>query len=144
MSKEAVAEAKPDIETKVVEMLDALQNGAVTIGEQVVKYSPDVADAALWVVRIDGVQSLLNAVIFCVAGIVMYKLAKRNWKWAHQKVTKEDEEDILYIPSVLLFVLSAFPLFGGIARLLSVWTYIAIFQPKLYLAKQIIDAAVGK
>jgi hypothetical protein len=35
-----------DVETKIVEILDALQNGAAVIGGKVVKYAPDVADAS--------------------------------------------------------------------------------------------------
>ena len=39
------------IQDKVVSMLDALQQGTTTLGDKLVKYTPDVVDAGLWVIR---------------------------------------------------------------------------------------------
>lgn len=53
------------IQDKVVSMLDALQQGTTTLGDKLVKYTPDVVDAGLWVIRIDGIQEIAIA-IFCL------------------------------------------------------------------------------
>lgn len=144
MTQEVIKEAvkvTPGIEEKVVGMLDALQNGAVKIGEQVVKYSPDVADAALWVVRIDGVQSIATAIFFVIAAIVLYVATRRFWAWAW-RVDKDFDTPAIMVP-VVTGILTIISSILASARIFDVWNWIAIFQPKLYLAKQIIKAAIN-
>ena len=45
-------------------MLDALQSGVVEIGGKLVKYTPDVVDAGLAVVRIDCASNLIYSALF--------------------------------------------------------------------------------
>ncbi|MCE9567940.1 MAG: hypothetical protein K8U57_38560, partial [Planctomycetes bacterium] len=138
MTKEVVEAAKeiaPGVEGKLVEMLDALQHGAVKVGEQVVKYSPDVADAALWVVRIDGIQS----VVLALACIPIAVLCTR---WARKFYAYLKEDHALDEPQVLglaaLWCAAGISSLSSAITLLDVWTWIAIIEPKLWLAKKII------
>lgn len=136
---QAVKEAVPGVEGKLIEMLDALQNGAVKVGEQVVKYSPDVAEAALWVVRIDGAQSIVFGVAGIPAACISVRLAKRYHAYL-KSVKLNDEPPIVVV--IFLWCLAAWASLASASCLLSVWNWIAVFQPKLWLAKQIIDAVV--
>jgi hypothetical protein len=146
MAKEAVEAAKevtPSVEGKLIDMLDALQNGAVKVGETVVKYSPDVADAALWVVRIDGIQSLITGLIFLIVIFPLWSWQKRLWQWGSKIGWDSDDAQ-------MGFAFGSAPLVAGIVisavvvkkTLLNAWVWIAVFEPKLWLAKQIIDAVV--
>lgn len=127
------------VQDKVVSMLDALQHGVTTVGNSVVKYTPDVVDAGLWVVRIDGIQTLTFSILGLLAAFILGHASYKFWKY----LEKECELDGPVI---------VFPLFGGIITiimiigntitLLNVWNWVAIFEPKLYLAKQIIDSVV--
>lgn len=129
------------IEQKVVNMLDALEKGAVHVGDVVVKYSPDVAEATLMVVRIDGVSSIATGV---VAGVLCYLW----FVWANKLRKKADEASyadsaLFGTASVVCFVGSVVAFSVSMINLLDVWNWVAVFEPKLYLAKQIIKAAVG-
>ena len=148
------------VEEKIVSMLDALQSGVVHVGEQVVKYSPDVADAALWVVRIEGVSALIYGVIglFAIAiAIILF----RKYLWHNSQYTaefklycsKQGVEERIHRNNAnnhyfwrLAFGFSAlgftFVGFGFLKKLLDIWNWVAVFEPKLYIAKQIIDAAL--
>lgn len=147
-----VLEAAPGVEGKLVEMLDALQNGVVTVGEQVVKYGPDVADTALWVVRIDGIGSLLPAML--LTPILLWgsvKAAKKSiWhaqglrKYLSTPTPKDREFQHFQGCEFRVILLGGVSLVaGGIAvhqifKLLDVWNWVAVIEPKLWLAKQII------
>jgi len=127
------------VETKLVSMLDALQNGVAEVGGKIVKYTPDVVNAAEWVVRIDGVQSI----VFSVSGmIVMGYASVKIWKFA-RKIREEDRysgwADFNNALAVILGIVAALQ----IRIILDVWNWVRIFEPKLYIAKQIIESVVG-
>lgn len=76
------------VEDKLVTILDALQTGAVTVGEQVVKYSPDVADAALMIVRVDAAETLLWSLAMLLITIsVILKYREGYSAWLKEKLS---------------------------------------------------------
>lgn len=145
MSKETAVDVAKDagtgIEGKLVEMLDALQNGAVKVGEQVVKYSPDVADAALWVVRIDGAQKLVLGIVALIALYPCVRWTLRLFGWA-KKAVKTSYDGIAYAVPILGAIGTVMVAGAAATPLLNVWNWIAVIEPKLWLAKQIIAAVL--
>ncbi|WP_020473636.1 hypothetical protein [Zavarzinella formosa] len=142
MSKKAIETVKemvPSVEEKLVEMLDALQNGAVKVGEQVVKYSPDGADAALWVIRIDGIQTILSALVCVPASWLFARWAKKSFAWMREQ-DFHDEPPIVVVGA--LWTISIGCAFKAIFTFFNAWNWVAIFEPKLWLAKQIIAVAM--
>lgn len=152
------------IQNKVVGMLDALQNGAVELGSQVVKYTPEVVDAGLWVVRIDGLNSLFWSLIcFLFCSVVLYKIIPKAIKhhndycsyrnansygrtpeekdeWTRVKSYKDSyDKSVLCWGIVTVATMAIVP---AILTLTKVWQWVAVFEPKLYLAKQIIASVV--
>lgn len=128
------ADATAMLETKVVQMLDALQNGATEIGDQVVKYTPDMIQAALGVTIISGIQELIYGLIWFIVFIYVF----RYWK-THKWTNKEAEQTKLVfsgIGSVICFI-------GTIDQLCDIWNWTAVFYPKLYIAHQIIEKALS-
>ena len=124
------------VEEKLVSMLDALEKGAVHVGDAVVKYSPDVAEATLLVVRIDGVQNIVTGLI---CAVLAFLSAKACVKWL-----KASDGDDVYIPLIASALITALVTTQvDFFNLIDVWNWVAIFEPKLYLAKQIIKAALG-
>lgn len=125
----------PNVQAKVVEMLDQLQHGAVTVGNTIIKYSPDVADAMLWIVRINGLQQLVM-IIPCL--LVMYfsqKLAIKYWK---HLVEKRDTDEVQVLGVWLLWAVFLVAACQFVYLILNIWTWIQIFEPKLWLAKHIV------
>jgi hypothetical protein len=130
------------VEEKLVSMLDALEKGAVQVGDAVVKYSPDVAEATLAVVQIDAAGKLIIGTLCTIAAYVAYRVAR----WGIKEFVNDmvGAEDGLIAPSIVFGVLFFVPPFiGAIIYLADIWNWVAIFEPKLYLAKQIIKAALG-
>lgn len=127
------------IEQKVVDILDALQSGAVEIGGKVVKYAPDIADTVLLVTRVNGIQTLFSSLVF---GVLLGVCSVKLWAWA----AKEKKEDKWSTPADGIYFLSGFSLLLSalsFAQLIRVWTWVQVFEPKLYIAKQIIDSALS-
>lgn len=136
----------PTVQGKVIEMLDSLQHGAVHVGDKIVEYSPQVANAALWVVRIDGMQALLNGFIALIGCLLLFKWTRKGFKWFRDGLDDDsDSEETagkffvgLAVPVGLFFP------FGIVVsnNLLNIWVWIQVIEPKLYLAKRIIDAVI--
>jgi len=123
------------IETKLVSMLDALQNGVAEVGGKIVKYTPDVVNAAEWVVRIDGAQELVFSIFGLLLGVFSAKFL-----FKHAKIWCDNNGNpIGYIGGIGAVVFSTASFFS----IINMWTWIMIFEPKLYIAKQIIESVVG-
>lgn len=135
----AVKEVAGDdaVQTTVIRMLDALQNGAVEVGHTVVKYTPDVVDAALWITRIDGIQQVLSF-IFLSALSIPFILAGKKIK----KLPSYDINGYWGVPSIF-YAVAGLLLLSALNVILNVWIWIEIFEPKLYIAKQIVDKVLN-
>lgn len=146
------------IQDKVVSMLDALQQGAATVGDNVVKYTPDVVDATLWVIRIDGANTLITALLgLIISGYIFIKLSRKGYQNMikynryinnnpsdpdYNETQKYRSCDTPAILQITLACLSLAMLIPSVLSLLSVWNWVSIFEPKLYLTKQIIDSVI--
>jgi hypothetical protein len=131
---------KETVEAKLVNMLDALQNGVAEIGNTAVKYAPDVMDAALQVVRIDGIQNVATALYLFVLGCISLGNVKRFYKKA-----VEDSWDSCWCVAPIGAVLAGgVLLIQAMATLTNIWVWVSIFEPKLYIAKQIIKTTIGE
>ena len=127
-----------EIDKKLGEVIDKLTKLAEAHGGQAV-------DLAVQVTRIDCFAALgagaLGTVVTAIGGYYVY----RWWRYIHsnwEKLCRNDTEfpNGLFagLTSVALFFVGAGSLFGGI---LNFWNWAGAFEPKLYLAKQIMTAA---
>jgi len=123
-----------DLEAKAVEILDKIE--AITTN-----YAPDVAEAALAVVRISAMQDLVTAVI----GLVLMVCGFFGFRWAINFCLRKKEEDgywsdweIGYMGlSVLAIVLGIAGVFDVVIGFSNVWMWTALFNPELALAHKI-------
>lgn len=145
MIKEAqeVVKSVPNVEQKVVEMLDQLQHGAVKVGEAIVQYSPDVTDAMFWVVRLNAIQNLVLAIAVLVLSAFGFwyaaSLSKKIKALPEDSWNSSAKAMDLTMGKWVTRVVSSFPLVISGASLIDVWNWVAVFEPKLWLAKQIIN-----
>lgn len=122
------------VETKIVSMLDALQHGIVTVGEKAVKYSPDIADAALSVTQITGAAELLYGIGQGIALFLCVKFCLFFYK------TAVEDDSFGAGLAVAGFASASVGLaISVIYAFFNVWNYVAIFNPKIYIAHQIIE-----
>lgn len=106
-----------------------------TLGQ---KYGGEVIDAGLWVVRIHAVADLLWGLALAGAALASFLTFRRLIPWAKSVVAKDPESDWAWIPVVLSLVV-VFP-FGvsSAMRLFDIWNWVAIFEPKLWVAKRLL------
>ena len=125
------------IEQKVISMLDALQSGIAEVGGQVVKYTPDVIDATLWVVRIDVISAIFSSlVVFLVTALLSKKFYNEL-----QNTEYDVDKRVFCVIGLIGSSISALISFLCLA---DIWNFVALIEPKLYIAKQIIEATLTK
>lgn len=137
------------VEQKIAEILEALQHGAVQVGDKVIQYGPDIADALLWVVRLDGAQRL----VWGVAAVALMIWGWRSLVSAYGRIeadmeaskasykTWDEKHYVMFwgraIPTALISILGIVS--GAVFSVINIWTYAAIFSPKLWLAREIVN-----
>jgi len=119
-----------DLENKLVTMLDAIQNGAVEIGGAMVKYSPDIADALLTVVRLDCVASIFYPAVWLLLLSVCGLFLSKHWN-----ASWEASDGAINIVA-LIFLLIGFVIAG--LFFLNFWSWVGVFEPKLYVAHMLV------
>jgi hypothetical protein len=141
---QTATQAAPDVQGKLLEMLDAIQHGAIHIGDQIIKYSPDAVDVVLWVVRINGIESVIRTCLFGGISVVSWVLCRMFYKWnrkaCEEKDNKSCEDWVGWMCVTGIMGAGATLIFLFI--LCSVWDWVAIFQPKLFLAKEIMQSII--
>jgi hypothetical protein len=95
------------------------------------QYSPDVVDAGLTVVRVHGFQSIGEGALALILVISCIWIIRIN-------IPKVERYSVA--PDALIATSSIVGIFSAIgvwANLLNIWNWIAIFDPKLYIAYKI-------
>lgn len=94
------------------------------------QYSPDVIDAALTVVRLHGLQNALQAILVFGALCVGVFLVRKG-----VRMKDIDSGAVYFMPGFILTLVMGISALTSNA--FSLWPYIAIFEPKLYIAYKI-------
>lgn len=131
------------LQEKLVSMLDALQEGAIQIGNTAVKYAPDVGEAVLAITRINSLAELVPAILTVIAACICFKYYMRLWSWS-KKIANEECDGFVYIVPVTFTIFYVAVTNFAVRTLIDVWLWIGVFEPKLYIAKQIVDSVLTK
>jgi hypothetical protein len=133
--------ATDQLTNKMLEIINQLQQG-------VISHAHDALNLMLSVTRINGIESIAIGIITLMLNIIIIKFMLNTYKKVKEynnSITnpseKKDHDD--YIPlyagcALILF----FSIPACVCLLLDIWNYIAIFEPKLYLAHQIIEKVI--
>lgn len=140
MSEEVTSDAVASpLENKAVEILDASQKAIGEFADKMVElgkqYGPDVADAALQMARIDAIQFLVPGVVAAILCGLLILVGIKLARAVNADKFSADTAIPLFAFGGLCTVISAgFAIF----RLVDVWAWVGIFEPKLWLAKRIL------
>lgn len=100
------------------------------------QYSPDVVDAGLTVIRINALGDIIVGLVGIAVAFVVWKIFKR--------VRAERGKEYFHRNEAICIIGGAISFFGGIASfvmilfgLFNIWVYVALFDPKLYIAYKI-------
>lgn len=122
------------IEEKAVEILGKLE----VLAKQ---FAPEVMDAAVGVVQVSGISRIAVGFILLSLAFATYKIS--TWLYEFFKKKKEDDgylsdweigyTTVAVVGSMAFCVLVVI----GALQIFDIWSWVAIFNPKLALAKQI-------
>lgn len=112
--------------------LTRLDGYADSLEELTKQYAPEVVDASLMVVQINGIQSLLLGLLLSIITYCLYKAIRLIIKHEHA------EEGAAILVAFVLFTLG-----GAGFYLFNIWNWVAIFEPKLYIAKEVLDKVIN-
>lgn len=139
------------VEEKAVELMDkaadAIEAFAGKLEALGVEYGPDVVDAALGVARVSAASEIVTGFVLTACGAVGLrfgwplasngiKLARRYMK-PDYPVNGPDGFALAAVGSVGC-VISCIVLMIGLLELIDVWPWVGIFEPKLWIAKQVL------
>ena len=125
---------------KLLEIINQIQQG-------VVAHAPDAMNILLKTVQIDCAQNFL---ITFISGLFLASMAKIFFKIKKsiendRKLNKSYSERLewdhggIIISLLIMAVVSTFALIFFIASIVDVWSWVGLFNPKLYLAHEIIQ-----
>jgi hypothetical protein len=105
-------------------------------------YAPQVTDLALTSVRITALRNFIAALLGVVFVVVAIKYLVRWWK---VKMDPLDDVEMVRVMGTI-FGGIGLAIIGSISitMLIDPWLYIALANPKLYLAKQIMDTVLHR
>lgn len=124
-----------DLENKAADILDKLEKLTEA-------YAPEVVEKALQAVTVSGVSSVIYAVAGIILSILFYKIMIISVKFFERR-GKEDgpynDWDVgMYLSYVAGTTIIFVTLLENILTLINLWVWIAIFNPELALAHQIL------
>lgn len=120
------------ITDKALEIVNTLQNTLMTHGGEAVQLG-------LATVRITCISYLMSSFIAMIGGVLLF-VASGNFYKKYKKDKFDDTNITLSIICFLIGCLFILPAIGGFGY---IWNWVGIFDPKLYLAHQVIGKVVG-
>lgn len=109
------------------------------LGELVARHGPQAVELAAEVVRMNAVGHLAYSAGWLIVSVVGTILSVRYWRWL-MGPTGDDEAG--FGAFVLSLAVGA-AWIVTLVRLLNVWTWVALFNPKLALAHEVIAKFAG-
>ncbi len=112
--------------------LDAIAGKFSELAEQ---YGAEVVNAALTVVQINAAQSLVIAVLFL--GVLIYAYPKLK-KTGPLMAKQWNDDNPKFFIGFAFGIVTIFSGIIGVVKMLNVWTWIAVFEPKLVIARKLL------
>lgn len=117
------------VDQQVAQILKALQ-------DTVKEYGPEGIHLALSVLRF---EAIMNVVFSLGAILVVWVVSKRIWEWRKKALEEDPRNDTAEIGSAMLLgMMGLLTLMGTGTLLLSARTWMAIYDPRLALAYDIL------
>jgi hypothetical protein len=105
------------------------------LGEKLVEIGPQAREVALGVARMEGLSSLLPALPMAILAIFGWYLGGKIYVWANDDSDGEFIGIMVKFFSIPLLIMSVIWVFDT-------WAWVAVFNPELYIAHQVIESVV--
>lgn len=133
MSAEKIATVVGD---KALQYLDLFE-------QAVVKYSPDAVEAVLMVTRVHGLSIIIPALVALLVGIVVGVWGVRFIRKGFALQKQHEEGFPHVVGGACMFFVSILFLGESLSKLLNIWNWVAIIEPKLWLAYKMFDKVLN-
>ncbi len=115
--------------------LQAIADKLADLAEQ---YGPEVTDAMLAVTRLQGFEYLIYGVLFLIPSVIIGLFAW--YKFLKSGIKNKDIDEIG--TGLLLGTVSALGFIITGSFLFDIWTWVAIFEPKLAIARKLLEGVL--
>ena len=140
-----------NLEASTAKALDKLTTATEAVvaklGTLAEKYGPEAIDAGLSVVRIGGVAAVVSGTAVGVAAYLAFKFGRSvfvvgqliNREWQKPSTpASAPSGDFQMLVGVVLLAASGGGLLFAVISVANVWNWVAIFEPKLWIAKKLL------
>lgn len=120
-------------------MIEAIEHVSAKIALLADKYGPEIIETGLSVVRLTGLNKLILSVGGALVGGVVAYVA---YHWVRKECAGKD--DFFDTNPIVVFFGGIAAFFGAVAasvnifKVLDIWNWVAIFEPKLYIARKLL------
>lgn len=127
-----------NLEQKAVDLLNKIESLAVD-------YTPDVYQMAVNVVQAQGIVLIVEGFIYGLAAFVFALISKKSYVFCRKKHDKagdySDWDMAGFFIALMCAALAGILMLVSIFNVFDMWNWVAVFNPELALAKEIIDSA---
>lgn len=132
------------LEDKFVGVIDQLQHGVLAIAGKVIEVAPKALEAVLAIKQIEGASELMYGVLSGIGATLLFIIIRKVLKIAEKYNWDHDISPPIIIASLVLGITAIGLCFTCFSKLLDVWNYVALFNPKLAIAHSLLlKAGVG-
>lgn len=119
----------PKIESRIEEL-------SIKLEEIIIDKAPEAWNATLTVVQIDGFREILSGIFILILSGLSFWIGLKFLRKVN--FFKDDDDSGFGFSGVIAWIISAILLIISTVELLSIWTWTAIFNPELVIAKKIL------
>jgi hypothetical protein len=136
------------LEDKAISVIDGMAVAAGHVAEQLgnlaTQYGEDVVRMGLSVVQVNAVAQLMLGVLLALIGLVVYKKVFKPCFAAVMKFKMEVDHPGWHLGAAASFAVFVVLWVQAATKLLSVWIWVAVFKPELWIAYKILQGFLGK
>lgn len=129
---------------KVVEILGQLQGAAGSAVEMMGKAAPQVAEYAIKTKVYDGISTLVEGGLAFLFAVVTLIVLYRNRKSICEAFDYNNENLPVIIATIVFGFASVIALIAGLCTICNGWNWVAVFDPKIALAHDIVQRVMGQ
>lgn|ERR1043166_1341375 len=129
---------------KVVEILGQLQSAVGNVAALAGKAAPQVVEYALKVKVYEGISSLVEGLLALLFAIIVLTTMYRKRKAVIEAFDYANDNPPVIIATIVFAVLSGIALITGVITVCDTWNWVAVFDPKIALAHDIVQRVMGQ